>query len=213
MRLLPIVALAALAACSDSAGPEPDPTLHDRIVFVTDRPGYQAFYAINPDGTGLEEILPGRQYVGNFPAVAPDGQELAYTAADWLWVQRYPDGTPDELAEHPAVGGRLTYPRWRPDGGMIATAQGELLLTDPATGEVESLFPGTAGFFAPDWSPDGKELVVSWSGEGADDLYIVDAAGRTMRVLVTRPGLERYPRWSPDGRYVLYMMYQIQLSH
>ncbi len=60
------------------------------------------------------------------------------------------------------------------------------------------------------WAPDGRRLAVSHTPDpllaGGDraDLAVVDAATGALRPLVTGPGPDDSPVWSPDGRRILF---------
>jgi Tol biopolymer transport system component len=59
---------------------------------------------------------------------------------------------------------------------------------------------------APDFSPDGRELVFSSLRSGVWQLYRKDlASGRPEEQLTTGPGDKIVPTWSRDGRYVLFI--------
>jgi dipeptidyl aminopeptidase/acylaminoacyl peptidase len=61
------------------------------------------------------------------------------------------------------------------------------------------------------WVPDGKSIVYSASRESGFDapyrshLYTVPAAGGARRTLLARPGTNRSPRYSPDGRWIAFV--------
>ncbi|MGD8320730.1 MAG: S9 family peptidase [Gemmatimonadota bacterium] len=62
-----------------------------------------------------------------------------------------------------------------------------------------------------DWSPDGREIVFSHqpdprinTGQMEADISVVASTGGDVRPLVTRPGVEGDPRFSPDGRTVAF---------
>lgn len=54
----------------------------------------------------------------------------------------------------------------------------------------------------PDWSPDGKTLVLSAFGGTQAGLYLMDPDGSNVRLLLAGP--LHYPRWSPDGQYIAF---------
>jgi Tol biopolymer transport system component/serine/threonine protein kinase len=65
----------------------------------------------------------------------------------------------------------------------------------------------------PVFSPDGKQIAFSWEvelGKGHDtyeghDIYVkLVGAGEPLR-LTTNPGNDKYPTWSPDGRYIAFV--------
>nr|WP_245638308.1 amidohydrolase family protein [Altererythrobacter ishigakiensis] len=57
----------------------------------------------------------------------------------------------------------------------------------------------------PAYSRDGSKLAyVSWSDEGLGEIVVADANGRNPRVITSQPGHYAVPRFSPDGRTVVF---------
>jgi len=59
-----------------------------------------------------------------------------------------------------------------------------------------------------DVSPDGHLIVFSDSDSpdnGHRDIYIIPAKGGSKKVLIQHPADEREPRWSPDGRHIVFL--------
>lgn len=60
----------------------------------------------------------------------------------------------------------------------------------------------------PSFSPDGKQVAFTWTGEKNDnrDVYVkvVGSAGRPLRLTV-HPGFDYCPVWSPDGRTIAFV--------
>jgi hypothetical protein len=72
-------------------------------------------------------------------------------------------------------------------------------------GETEPLVPGAEAGFDPNWSPDGKTIVVALTdpeSSASAGISIVEVASRTISSV---PGSTGYfsPRYSPDGKYIL----------
>ena len=90
----------------------------------------------------------------------------------------------------------------------------QLFIVDVRTKMVRQLTNDEIGYFNPDWSPDGKEIVAASIAAGSptvflakdSPIYAIDAASGTKRPLVTAGGGDkRLPKWSPDGREVAYL--------
>ena len=57
---------------------------------------------------------------------------------------------------------------------------------------------------APDFSPDGKQIVFPYAMTGALELYVINADGTDL-MQITHDGRGRgAPRWSPDGSHILF---------
>lgn len=135
------------------------------------------------------------------PAWSPDGRRLAYVApglggaADLFVVDA--DGT---------NRGRLTWtdgvdessPSWSPDGKRLVIERGGEIVTLRADGAGERAL---AAGMQPTWSPGGHRIVFS----DGDDLYIASVKGGAPRRLVSTPGFETAPAWSPDGRLIAFV--------
>lgn len=62
-----------------------------------------------------------------------------------------------------------------------------------------------------DWSPDGRRLAFSGSVGHKNalpyiytDLYIADVTSRKVQKILTQPGVDTDPQWSPDGRWIAF---------
>jgi Tol biopolymer transport system component len=58
--------------------------------------------------------------------------------------------------------------------------------------------------FSPAWSPDGRRIAFRSTRDGNDEIYVMDADGRSQRRLTRNPDEDRSPAWSPDGSRIVW---------
>lgn len=91
---------------------------------------------------------------------------------------------------------------------------GRIIFQDGATGQLFTVNPdGTAlrqvtheGYNAtPDWSPDGRRIAYASNRSGTFQIWIAAADGSSARQLTSNnPDAKLFPRFTPDGRTVVY---------
>jgi Tol biopolymer transport system component len=103
-------------------------------------------------------------------------------------------------------------PTWSPDGREIAGVRypaRRLIVIDAATGALRRVV-STVEASSPDWSPDGRRLAFAGYASSNTTIFVVNRDG-TSETRITTPGAavllgagDGLPRWSPDGRYILF---------
>jgi Tol biopolymer transport system component len=155
------------------------------------------------------------------PAVAPDGQRVAF-----VWHRA---GTPEDSADvyvkQPGTeaplrltnqAGLESMPRWSPDGTQVAfireTGDGAVVKVVPAIGGAErTLLRTDAPWFGGlDWTPDGDALVVADRPAPGRPYRLVrlDLASRDTTHLTAPPATtfgDLLPTVAPDGRSVAFV--------
>ena len=94
-----------------------------------------------------------------------------------------------------------------PDGRQVVfESLGKLYIKPTSGGAAKRLTRQSDDFeFFPSWSRDGKWLAyVSWNDEDLGTIRTVSAGGGTGRAVTREPGHYRWPRFSPDGRTIVY---------
>ena len=144
---------------------------------------------------------------GTFAGVAP-GQ-----AGTMVWTFDADGGSArNRLSEK-----RLTFPEWRPDssGFDCLSRSGDVQFIDrgcsggahsadapEAYGPIAFSTDGRSLYYG---SPNGKWIVFHTHADGSDDVWLQPADGSSPPRQLSFDGYETgWPRWSPDGRWIVY---------
>jgi Tol biopolymer transport system component len=166
------------------------------------------------------------------PAWSPDGTQLAISTAAGMGdppkrfgiaIVDVATQTVRPVVDHASRAGQDHFPRWSPDGrrlvfwrarygpgGSVKTAV--FVVNVNGTG-LRQLTPWSLLAGDPDWSPDGSLIVfntrplVDFPDAGQSELYTIRPDGSGLRRLTaygpTGPRATQ-PRWTPDGKAILY---------
>lgn len=157
-----------------------------------------------PDNSGLVFWAKGK--IWRIDANGGNAREIPFTINDTRGVI---DGPHPQIAVAPD---RFTtaMPRFAsvsPDGRQVVfETLGKLWVKPVAGGTPRRLTRGDDGFeLFPSWSHDGKSLVfVSWTDDGLGRLRVIGATGGTARDVIDQPGHYARPRFSPDGKTIVF---------
>jgi Tol biopolymer transport system component len=149
------------------------------IVFTSERGGSADIYRVHADGSGLERLTDDPAF-DDQAALSPDGLTLAFVSSR--------------------------------EGGFA-----NLWLQDLRSRRAWPIAKTNAGSFRPSWSPDGKWIAFSsdrdtrrarwdsgWELTQSTALYVVRPDGSSLRRLTEPGGYAGSPRWSPDGRRIVF---------
>lgn len=141
------------------------------------------------------------------PVLSPDGQQVAFTALNDVWVMPL-DGEPVRLTDDAYIE---WVPSWAPDGGTLwfnsdrhGNGLPEMYSVDLETREItrRTNLPDARLVF-PVLSPDGERVAYI---DGSDQsLRVLDVAAGTSRLVAEQAYASNVgrPSWSPDGRYIV----------
>jgi len=185
-----------------SPKPPPTATTMGRIAYtigLEDQRKYQ-IGIMNADGNG-QSVLPS-PYISS-PSFSPDGERIVFYAWEgWpqgngLWTLKV-DGTDPRLVLR---DGEARYPRWSPDGKLVAyAARNSVHVISANGGDPHKLVDGS---MQPSWSPDSQRLVFKGCQGYACGLYLINIDGSGKARLTTTAD-DAVPAWSPDGGKVAF---------
>ena len=187
-----------------------------KILFSSSRNGNSDIYVMDDDGSNITQITE-KPFSGWRPRWSPNGKKIAFirdtTPFDLprnpnVFLMN-PDGTnAQQLTDYDGYIGDFCL---SPDGKKVLLSKATIgmILIDLDSGERQEIIRSHVLQF--DWSPDGKQIVYVNDDHWFDEknLWLVDANGDNQRAW-TQPDPEKgalnrlHPRWSPDGKQMLY---------
>ena len=171
-----------------------------RLAFLSSRAGDRnQVFAIRVAGGEAAQLTKSETAVSSF-AWSPDGKTIAFTAPE-------PDPQPkkdrkDHLADYEVVRKDYAYAH------LFTLDVAEAFLA-PVKGKQRT--KGTdysVGSFS--WSPEGTRLAFAATANPdliqgvTSDIFVLTLAGDAVKKIVSQPGPDNSPKWSPDGKQIVF---------
>lgn len=164
-----------------------------RIAFLSDRGTKTAVYTI-PIGLGEASALTDEPAAIRDFEWSPDGRTIVFNRRD--------DPTAEEKRRS----------KEKDDARVVGASSHDsrLYAIDVESRQVRRLTEGPFSVWSFSISPDGRMIAFDRSpGAGLDDefrtdIYVMPMSGGEPRALVTRPGIDHLPRFSPDGKWIAF---------
>jgi Tol biopolymer transport system component len=163
------------------------------ILFTSTRGGKAGVWRMLADGSKPERICDGDQ-----AEWSPDGTKIAFRRNERIFTRDLSSGKEQGIS--PEDWPHCSGPAWKPDGKSLAFAArwaaGNGIFIVPVEGGKPVKVYDQQGACEPHWAPDGARIVY----ETETHICTINPDGAKNRVVTFFGGVQRYARYSPDGK-------------
>jgi hypothetical protein len=186
-----------------------------KILFRTDREGFERIYVMEPDGSGQRPLYTRQEdFLGKLAGelysralarqvLSPDGGHQVFVQNAWgraqIFVRRLSDGASWQLTR---LGAGVAYdPAWQPTGDLIAfvsneSGNDEIWVIHSDGSGARQLTRNTWEWDKyPSWSPDGTRIVFWSNRDGRKQIYVMNADGSGQQNISRNPHNDYDPVW------------------
>jgi Tol biopolymer transport system component/predicted Ser/Thr protein kinase len=185
--------------------PEFSPDGHT-LAFARNSQGVESIYAIPVSG-GEERRLTSTTTYKEGLAWTPNGREIVFADAGWLWKISLRGGEPERLqfsqdGIQPSIrGNRLVYVQIKRNNSIWTRDLNPLVSASPPN----KLISSTRRESGPQFSPDGSKIAFESTRSGAYEVWLCQRDGSNLMQLTHfSPSVTGTPRWSPDGQQIAF---------
>jgi len=183
------------------------------LIYAADDGSGEALYALNVEHGVPHRVSSGvtEQYLSVAAAVSGDGRpRLVATVANPstnLWTVPVSDRiqTEDSVTRLATPTARAEGPRLGPGYVLYLSSKGGGKgLWKLENGSAREIWKGSDGgvMAAPAISPDGTKICFAYRKQDREGLYVMNADGTNVRVLVDSFPVRGIASWSPDGKWI-----------
>jgi TolB protein len=180
-----------------------------QMAFISFQEGWPRLYLLDRDGKQSRPLPGWDGEMTSAPEWSPDGRWLVFSSnrdgnAE-IYKMEAPGGKPVRLTYHRSID---SSPSWSPTGREIAftsdrSGSPQIYLMDSEGLNVRRLTPEGEYNDLAAWAPQGDRIAYA-GRDGTFDIYVIQVATQQTQRLTHGPGNSESPRWSPDGRHLVF---------
>ncbi len=169
----------------------------NRIAFSSDRSGNFKLFTTDILTRELTEL----DFEGIQPTWSPAGDRIAFVYKNNIAVIRLNE---EPVSTMLTTSGFNEFPSWAPDGTRIVFSAGYNIVRTDNLGESRRNLTASGWNSYSDWCRSRDRIVFVSNINGAYNLWKMNSDGSGRVQLTDTPNVERFPRWSHDGRWVAF---------
>jgi TolB protein len=180
-----------------------------KIAFVSKQGLKSDIYAVNYDGTGIQNVT-RHQSIVMTPRWSPDGNWLAFTSFKRghpeIYLRNVKSGAEKRIA---SFDGLNLCGAFSPDSRKLLLTLSkdgneEIYVMEMDTLTIKRMTNSYSIDVSPSWAPDGKKIAFVSNRSGSPQIYTMDVYGDNVKRITYTGSYNSSPSWSPRGDRIVY---------